>query len=101
MNRWWLIGLGIAMFVAVCLSPFASSDPDGLNKVAQDHGFQQKAVASPAQQLPFAQVFQGYTLRGVDNPILTKGLAGAGGILVVLAGVWGLGWWLQKRRSNP
>jgi len=98
MNRWWLIPLGIAIFIAACLSPFASSDPDGLNKVAQDHGFQHRAVASPAQQF---EVFQGYTLRGVDNPILAKALAGAGGTLVVLGAAWGLGWWLQKRRPNP
>src|SRR5207253_1608486 len=36
---WWLAGLAIAALVVVILAPLASSDPDGLERVAQDHGF--------------------------------------------------------------
>lgn len=36
------MGLGIALLLALFLSPFASSAPDGLEKVAETKGFAQK-----------------------------------------------------------
>ncbi|MGB5594601.1 MAG: PDGLE domain-containing protein, partial [Crocosphaera sp.] len=56
-------GLGIALIIAVLISPFASSDPDGLDRVSQDLEFEQKAVEdAPAKKLPFYAIFEEYAL---------------------------------------
>lgn len=41
-KKWIVIGF-ITVIVAVLLSPFASSHPDGLERVAEDHGFIKEA----------------------------------------------------------
>jgi cobalt/nickel transport protein len=91
-NRtFFLSGLGIALLVAIFLSPFASQDPDGLDRVAQDQKFDTKALEQPpAHQLPFFQVFEEYTLRGVPQPVATP-LAGLVGTLVTFGLAWGVG----------
>jgi len=52
-NRAFVIaGLGVALLIAIFLSPFASSDPDGLDRVSQDLKFQDRAVEdAPAKKL--------------------------------------------------
>jgi cobalt/nickel transport protein len=91
-NRWFLLsGLGIAVLIAVILSPFASQHPDGLDRVAQDHGFENKAAAeSIAKQLPFAAVFKEYSLKAVPEQIATP-MAGLVGTLVTFGLAWGIG----------
>lgn len=84
-------GLGIALLVAVLLSPLASSSPDGLERVAEDLNFMaQEADNAPAQQLPFAEVFEGYALKGVPEQVATP-LAGLIGTLVAFGLAWGFG----------
>jgi cobalt/nickel transport protein len=39
-----LSGLGVALLIGVFLSPFASENPDGLDRVAQELKFDQKAA---------------------------------------------------------
>jgi cobalt/nickel transport protein len=89
-------GVGIALLVAVFLSPFASSDPDGLDRAAQDHGFEKTAVESPvSHKLPFYGLFDEYALRGVPDTIATP-LAGLAGTLVTFGLAWGAGKLLVK-----
>ncbi len=89
-------GLGVALLVAVFLSPFASKSPDGLNRVSEDHGFSDKAAEDiPAHKLPFYSVFEGYALRGVPEGIATP-LAGLAGTLVAFGLAWGAGKLLVK-----
>jgi len=45
-RTWWVLGLGIALLVAGVISRFASSAPDGLERVAEDHGIAEQAVES-------------------------------------------------------
>jgi cobalt/nickel transport protein len=86
-----VIGLGIALAVATLLSPWASSQPDGLDRVAQDQGFEAEAmVPAPAQKLPFYQVFDQYALRGSPEAIAPS-LAGLVGACVCFGLAWGLG----------
>ena len=93
-QRNWIVlgtGLGAALLVAVALSPFASSDPDGLDRVAQDQQFDSKAEPSPpSHQLPFYQMFEEYAVRGVPEAIATP-LAGFVGTLVAFGLAWGVG----------
>lgn len=86
-----IAGLGVALLIAIFLSPFASQHPDGLNRVAEDLKFDKKALAeTPAHKLPFAGVFNGYALKGVPENVATP-LAGLVGTLVVFGLAWGIG----------
>lgn len=91
-NRIFVIsGLGIALLIAIFLSPFASSDPDGLDRVSQDLKFDDKASEdAPATKLPFYQVFEEYALRGVPESVATP-MAGLIGTLVTFGIAWGVG----------
>jgi cobalt/nickel transport protein len=96
-NRAFMLsGLGVALLVAIFLSPFASSNPDGLNRVAEDHGFSNKATEdAPANRLPFHSFLNGYAVRGVPDAIATP-LAGLAGTLVTFGLAWGAGKLLVK-----
>jgi cobalt/nickel transport protein len=85
-----ITGLVIALLIAVLLSPFASQNPDGLDRASQDHGFDKKASEPLARKLPFYTVFNEYALRGVPKEIATP-LAGLAGTLVVFGLAWGIG----------
>jgi hypothetical protein len=73
-----VIGIGIALAVTF-FSPLASSEPDGLEKVAENHGF-----ITQAEDAPY-EVIADYVLPGVDNEDLATVLAGIIGVLVVAA----------------
>lgn len=84
-------GLGIALLVGVFLSPFASSDPDGLDRVAQDLKFEDRAIEdAPARRLPFYGIFDEYALRGVPEGVATP-IAGLIGTLATFGLAWGIG----------
>ncbi len=96
-----LIGLGIALAIATFLSPFASQNPDGLDRVAQDHKFDAKAAAAPpAKQLPFYQVFEEYAVRGVPEAVATP-LAGIIGTLAAFGLAWGIGKVAVRNSAAP
>ncbi len=95
-----LIGLGSAIAVAAFLSPFASSYPDGLDRVAQDYQFDEKAEEKPlSHKLPFHAVFDEYAVRGVPSSVATP-LAGFVGTLVTFGLTWGLGKVLVKKSDS-
>ncbi|MEB3309240.1 MAG: PDGLE domain-containing protein [Snowella sp.] len=95
-----IMGLGSAIAVAAFLSPFASSNPDGLDRVAQDYQFDQKADENPlSHKLPFHQVFDEYAMRGVPSSVATP-LAGLVGTLVTFGLTWGLGKVLVKKSDS-
>jgi hypothetical protein len=73
-----LSGLLVALGLAMLVSGFASSSPDGLNKVAEDHGIAASAKEHLFENGPLA----GYAVRGVDNDRLSTGISGLIGVLV-------------------
>lgn len=86
-----LFGLGTSLLIAVFASPFASSNPDGLDRVSQDLKFEHKAAEdTPAQNLPFARVFDEYALKGVPETVATP-MAGLVGTLATFGLAWGIG----------
>jgi hypothetical protein len=89
---WWVAGLAIAALVVVVLAPLASSDPDGLQRVAQDNGFIGQAQSAVYSLIP------GYAVPGLDGS-LSKVVAGLIGIALVFAVMWLLGRVLARRRS--
>lgn len=78
---WALVvgGLLVALGLAFLVSPYASSSPDGLNKVAIDKGFSDAEKESATADSPLA----GYGVKGVDNEKLSTGLSGIIGVAVV------------------
>ncbi len=88
MTRSWIfliviglaIGLGITLF-----SPWASSHPDGLERVAADNGFHKDEKDAPYK------VIGDYVVPGVENERLATILAGTVGVLVVVAVSLGAG----------
>lgn len=84
-----LTGLGIALLMAIFLSPFASKAPDGLDRVSKDLKFADKELQTkPAHKLPFYAIFDEYTVRGVPERVATP-LAGLAGTLVTFGLAWG------------
>ena len=92
-RHWWVAGLAIAGVVAVLAAAFASSDPDGLNSVAIEQGFE------GAAKDPGFQVLPGYTIPGLDGTASTI-VAGLVGIAIVLLLVLVLGRLLARRRKG-
>ncbi|MBK5222854.1 MAG: energy-coupling factor ABC transporter permease [Acidimicrobiia bacterium] len=70
-----------ALAVSFVVAPWASSSPDGLERVAIDRGFASLAGAHPLEGSPLAD----YAVSGVDHSVLTVGLAGVLGVAMVLA----------------
>ena len=71
-----LAALVVAVALAAVVSPFASSSPDGLEKVAAEQGF---ADAGREDDAPAA----GYAAPGVDDEKVATGLAGLAGTIAV------------------
>lgn len=96
-SLWWIVGIGIAvsLLVAGFFSYYASSSPDGLEKVAEDKGFIEQATDSANATLPTAD----YGIAGVENERLSVGLAGVIGVVVMIVVAFGLFWWLGRGKS--
>lgn len=91
---WWVAGLLLALAL-VLLSPLASPHPDGLERVAEDQGFIDRAQDSPFQ------VIADYVFPGVENTALATILAGLVGTLLLFALGSGLALLLRHRRQGP
>lgn len=84
MKNWLWFGLGVALFLAIIVSPLASSLPDGLERVAEELGFSETARETPIIAAPVPD----YTFPGVENAAVATGLAGLiGTLLVFLIGI--------------
>lgn len=83
-RRFWWIGGGLVLAVAVVVSAFASGLPDGLEWTAEALGFSDTAVDSAVAENPLAD----YGVAGLDNAFLSNGLAGLVGLAVVLLVTW-------------
>ena len=90
---WWVVGLAIAGVIAVLAALFASGDPDGLDSVAIDQGFEE------AGKDPVFEILPGYTIPGLDGTSSTI-IAGIVGIAVVFLLVFLLGRLLARRRKG-
>jgi hypothetical protein len=90
---WWVAGLLIALFVAL-LSPLASPHPDGLERVAEDHGFIDKAREAPVQ------IIADYVFPGIENEAVATVAAGILGTLVMFGVGYGLAWVLRRRAAS-
>jgi cobalt/nickel transport protein len=89
-----IAGFIASLFLAGVVSFYASSNPDGLEKVAQDIGFIETAEDHTYAEGALAD----YGVKGVENPRLSTGLAGVIG--VVATGVVSTGLFMLVRRKS-
>jgi hypothetical protein len=89
-RRWWVLGLALALGV-VLFTPLASSHPDGLERVAEDVGFIERAQESPYELVP------DYLFPGIDNEAVATVLAGLIGTGLLFGLAYGLAWVLRRR----
>ena len=76
-NKFIAAGCLVAAILAGGASYYASSNPDGLEKVAEDVGFIDSAKDSAVADSPLAD----YGVAGIDNARVSGGLAGILGII--------------------
>ena len=80
-NKFLLGGILVSIFVAGFISYYASSSPDGLEKVAEDKGFLDTAQDSANSGSFLAD----YGVAGIDNERLSVGLSGLIGVIATLS----------------
>jgi cobalt/nickel transport protein len=91
-------GLIVALVLAFFVSPSASGDPDGLDKVAIDEGFADTETDHAFGDAPTAD----YEVRGVDDDRLSTGLAGVIGVAITFAVAGGVMLVVRRaRRTSP
>jgi hypothetical protein len=91
--KWWQVALIISVVLAA-LSPLASGSPDGLEKVAENHGF-----LGLEQGTPF-QLIADYVFPGIHNEALATILAGILGTAILFGLVYGLGKLVTHRSTE-
>lgn len=92
-SKWWLIAF-LMCFALAALSPLASASPDGLERVAEDMGFIERA-----QDAPFV-VIADYVFPGIENEALATVLAGFIGTGILFVVAYGLAWLVVSRRRS-
>ena len=90
---WILVGVLITLAV-VMLSPLASADPDGLERVAIDLGFIGTAQSAPYEIIP------DYTIPFLGETSLSTIVAGVIGVVVVLGVAFLTGRSMQRKHSS-
>jgi hypothetical protein len=88
------VALAVALALAFFVAPHASESPDGLEKVAIDEGFAGRESPHAMAGGPAA----GYQVDGVDDPLMSTGVAGVLGVLVTFAIGAGVVLVLQRSR---
>jgi cobalt/nickel transport protein len=88
MNKKLLMaGFIVAILVAAILSPFASSYPDGLERVAKDKGF---IILAEGKELIKAWMLD-YVFPGLNHEGAATAVAGIIGTVLVFVVLYGLG----------
>jgi cobalt/nickel transport protein len=90
-----IAGFAVSLFIAGFASYYASSSPDGLEKVAEDIGFIETAKENTNADTTLAD----YGVKGVDNERLSTGTAGVIGVLATAGVSTGL-FLVLRRRSG-
>ncbi|MEU6416353.1 energy-coupling factor ABC transporter permease [Streptomyces spiralis] len=94
-RKLWITGLVTSLVLAGFVSFYASASPDGLEKVAHDHGIDKKEERHTSADSPLA----GYGVKDVSDARLSGGLAGVIGVgstVVVGSTVF---WVVRRRRT--
>lgn len=91
----WIVGGLLLAVVVAALSPLASANPDGLEKVAEELGFLAMGES------PVYEILPDYTIPFIGNEIATTILAVVVGTLIVFGIAWILGRrWTQSHGAG-
>ena len=84
-KSFFVLGFLISLFLAGVISFYASSSPDGLEKVAEEIGF----IETAQEHSNADGVLADYGVKGLDNERASVGLAGVIGVVgtAVIAGL--------------
>jgi PDGLE domain len=88
------LALAVAVGPATAVSPFASSSPDGLEKVAEKKDFLHDGRLHSVQN---DSPIPDYAFPGIDNARVATGVAGFVGVLAVFALGYALAFVLRRR----
>lgn len=91
-----LAGLFVSVGLALVVGPWASEQPDGLERVAIDRGFSEDARSHALEDGPLS----GYSVEGVDDPRLSKAVSGLLGVLVTFGLGLGLFTVIKRRETK-
>ena len=87
-----IVGLVVALTLVFVVAPFASDNPDGLERVAIDQGFSSAATGG-------GRLLANYEVSGIESKRLGTMLAGAAGVAVVFVLGLGVVSMLRRRRD--
>ena len=93
MKRFIIIILAVSIIIAGFVSWFASTHPDGLERIAEDKGFIEKEEESSYK------IFPDYSIPGI-NPLWSNGIAGIIGTLAVFGLVMLLGKFITRKNKS-
>ncbi|MFF4254370.1 energy-coupling factor ABC transporter permease [Streptomyces sp. NPDC001663] len=92
----WITGLVTSVVLAGFVSFYASSNPDGLEKVARDKGIDRNVEKHASADSPLAD----YGVKDVENARLSGGLAGVIGVGVTVVAGSTVFWAVRRRRTT-
>jgi len=93
-GRGWIYAGIVVSLLAVLLSPLASADPDGLERVAEDVGFLSFGQSASYKILP------DYTVPFLGETALSTVVAGGVGVLVLLGLMVVIGGMLRRKKVH-
>jgi len=94
MKKFILVALITSFVLAIFLSPFASSSPDGLEKVAEDKGFLSRAEGAEVWE---SSPIPDYAIPGLGEGAIATGAAGLAGVAITFVLGYGLAKLLEKK----
>ncbi|GAA3059361.1 energy-coupling factor ABC transporter permease [Streptomyces glomeratus] len=92
----WITGLVASLVLAGVVSFYASSSPDGLEKVAADQGIDKKTERHANADSPLA----GYSVKDIRDSRLSGGLAGVIGVGATVVAGSAVFWAVRRRRAG-
>ena len=89
-------GFTVALLLAFLVSPHASSNPDGLEKVSAAKGLDTEVRAHSMAGGPLAD----YTVKGIHDDSLSTGVAGIIGVTITFGAAFGISKLAKASRSR-
>lgn len=86
--------IGLITLFLVVFVPFASSSPDGLEKVVLNYSGQEKPS-------PWSGLMAGYSVEGIADSYISTVLAGIFGAFMVLLASFLLGRLIENKQATP
>lgn len=98
-EKYWVYGLVIALIMGGIISNFASTHPDGLERVAidtlEESGIEELTEGKEVVNSPMSD----YMAPGIENEALSASIAGVTGVLIVFLMVISMGKILKRNKK--